>query len=45
MAAAEDLIAAIANKDASAVADALYAAFEYCDEQPHEEGPHIEEED
>lgn len=41
--AAEDLIKAVASKDASAVADAIYAAFSYCDSEPHIEGPHIEE--
>ena len=40
MAAAEDLLSAIANKDAKAVADAMSAAFYYCDSQPHEEGEH-----
>lgn len=43
LSAAEDLIKAVASKDASAVADAIYAAFSYCDSEPHVEGPHIEE--
>lgn len=41
--AAEDLIKAVSSKDASAVADAIYAAFLVCDASPHVEGPHIEE--
>jgi hypothetical protein len=40
MAAAEDVLSAVANKDATALAGALKAAFECCDAQPHEEGPH-----
>lgn len=43
MAAAEDLISAVHAKDAKAVASAIYAAFEMCEEAPHEEGPHIED--
>lgn len=39
-AAAEDLIHAVHSKDVKAVAEALRAAFELCDEQPHVEGPH-----
>lgn len=42
-AAAEDVLAAIGAGDAKALAMALRAAFEICDEMPHEEGPHIEE--
>jgi len=42
--AAEDLLRAIATKDATAVAQALQSAFEICDSQPHEEGEHTEEE-
>lgn len=38
--AAEDLISAVHSKDVKAVASALKAAFEMCDSQPHEEGPH-----
>ena len=44
MAAAEDLISAVNMKDASAVADAIKAAFQVCDMYPHEEGPHTNEE-
>lgn len=40
---AEDIINAISNKDAKALASALKAAFEVCDAQPHEEGPHTYE--
>lgn len=39
--AAEDLISAIHSKDVKAVAEALKAAFELMDSEPHEEGPHI----
>jgi len=45
MAAAEDLISAVHAKDAKAVADAFKAAFEVCESYPHEEGPHIGEDD
>lgn len=38
--AAEDLIHAVHSKDVAAVAMAIKAAFEICDSQPHEEGPH-----
>ncbi len=38
--AAEDLISAIHSKNIKGVAEALKAAFELCDAQPHEEGPH-----
>lgn len=38
--AAEDLISAVHSKDIKSVASALKAAFEICDAQPHEEGPH-----
>lgn len=38
--AAEDLISAVHAKDVKAVASALKAAFEMCESQPHEEGPH-----
>lgn len=44
MASAEDLISAVHAKDAKAVASAIKAAFEVCDSEPHEEGPHIEAE-
>jgi len=42
--AAEDIMSAISSKNASMLAQALKAAFEICDEMPHEEGPHIGEE-
>ena len=38
--AAEDLISAVHSKNVAAVAEALRAAFELCDSEPHEEGPH-----
>lgn len=38
--AAEDLIRAVHSKDTQGVCAALKAAFEICDSQPHEEGPH-----
>lgn len=40
--AAEDLCKAIHSKDYKAVAEALRAAFELCDSEPHQEGEHIE---
>ncbi len=36
--AAEDVLSAIAAKDAKALAVAMRAAFELCDSEPHEEG-------
>ena len=39
--AAEELIRAVAAKDAKAVATALQAAFEVCDAMPHVEGEHV----
>lgn len=39
-AAAADLIRAVHEGNEKAVASALKAAFEICDSQPHEEGPH-----
>lgn len=41
----EDFIQAVHAKDAQAVADAFRAAFECLESQPHEEGPHFEDED
>lgn len=41
--AADDLISAVHSKDTKATADALRAAFELADSEPHHEGPHIEE--
>jgi hypothetical protein len=38
--AAEDLISAVHSKDTKAVCSALRAAFQICDLEPHEEGPH-----
>ncbi len=38
--AAQDLLHAIEKKDAKAVAEALRAAFELVDSQPHFEGEH-----
>lgn len=38
--AAEDLCDAVHAKDYKRVAEALKAAFEICDSQPHDEGPH-----
>lgn len=43
--AADDLIAAVHSKDTKATADALRAAFELADSEPHHEGPHIEDEE
>lgn len=39
MSAAEDILRAVANKDAGQLANALQAAFEICEEMPHEESP------
>lgn len=44
MTAAHELIEAVHAKDPHAVADALKAAFYACDAEPHEEGPHMDEE-
>lgn len=38
--AAEEMLSAIENKDAGALASALRAAFELADSEPHSEGPH-----
>lgn len=43
MSAAEDIMSAIHAKDTSMLAQALKAAFEICDEMPHQEGPSIKE--
>ncbi len=40
---AHDLISAIHSRDAKAVSEALKAAFEIADSEPHEEGPHTNE--
>lgn len=42
---AEDLLGAIKAGDASGVTDALKAFFHIADAAPHEEGPHISEEE
>ena len=41
-AAAMDLLRAIEAKDHAGIADALQAAFEIMDAEPHEEGDHVE---
>lgn len=41
----KELIDAVHSKDVSAVADLLEEAFMCLDAQPHEEGPHLGEED
>ena len=38
--AAQDLISAVHSKDVKATCEALRAAFELCDSEPHEEGEH-----
>jgi len=38
--AAQDLCDAVHSRNYKAVAEALRAAFELCDSEPHEEGPH-----
>lgn len=43
MSASADLIKAIQSDDQKAVAAALRAAFQILDSEPHEEGPHTEE--
>lgn len=40
-AASEEIIKAIADRNAGGLKEALRAFFEMCDELPHEEGPHI----
>lgn len=42
-AAAEDVLRAIDTKSPIDLAKALKAAFDICDSEPHEEGPHINE--
>jgi hypothetical protein len=41
--AGQDLIDAVKSGDAKLVAAALRSAFQICDLEPHEEGPHTEE--
>lgn len=43
-AAAMELLKAIESKDAKGIAMALRCAFELLDSEPHEEGPHLDEE-
>lgn len=38
---AEDVLNAIQSKNKKLLAQALRAAFELCDSEPHEEGPHV----
>lgn len=40
---AEDLISAILSHDVPGCAEALRAAFELADSEPHSEGPHTED--
>jgi hypothetical protein len=40
---AERIIDAVHAKDAEELADALREAFEELEEEPHEEGPHLED--
>ena len=40
---AEELIAAVHEKDAAGVKSALQSFFGQCDAEPHEEGEHLEE--
>lgn len=42
---AQDVLDAIAKKDKMLLAEALEAAFNYFDSQPHEEGEHLGEEE
>jgi hypothetical protein len=42
---AKDLMDAISSGDEGRVASALRAAFEICDSEPHEEGPHTNEDE
>lgn len=43
MMAAEDICKGVESKDYKRIAAAFRAAFEILDSQPHEEGPHLEE--
>lgn len=40
---AQDLLKAIEMKDPKAMADAMKAAFQILDSEPHVEGPHLED--
>ena len=42
---AEDLIRCVASSDKAGVAKALRAAFDILDSEPHEEGPHTNDEE
>lgn len=44
-AAAQDILRAISDNDYQHLALAIRAAFDICDSQPHEEGPHLNEEE
>lgn len=41
----DDLIRAIHAKDSKSAAEAYKRAFECCESYPHEEGPHVEEDE
>lgn len=43
-AACEDILMAISAKDAEHLANALRAAFDILDSEPHVEGPHVDNE-
>lgn len=43
--AAEDILRAIESKSPIDLAKAIEAAFNACDSEPHEEGPHTNEEE
>lgn len=40
----EEVIDAVHNKDAKALAEAIRAVFEHLDSEPHVEGPHLKDE-
>lgn len=42
---ARDIISCIESKDEAGLAAALKSAFELCDSEPHEEGPHTNEQE
>lgn len=44
-AAAQDILRAISDNDSKHLALAIRAAFEICDSYPHEEGPHLNEDE
>ena len=43
--AAEEILSAVEAKDANMLAESLKAFFDMCDEMPHMEGEHVEEEE